>query len=317
MQTNHITYPIQQVKGQRIVMALGYFDGIHLGHQAVLAEAKRLAEELQAEPAVMTFSPHPREVLGKETNLRFMTPLPEKIQLFEEQGLQYAYIMKFDENFAKLSADQFVEEILLPLGVVGVVTGFNYRFGRYAAGTPQDLERLGQDRFVVSQVGPVLIEDVPVSSTRIRGALTEGQIELANQMLGRPYRIRGTVIHGDKRGRLMGFPTANLQGLYSYFPPNRGVYVVRVHHQQQKSYGIMNIGIRPTFTDPVPRERYEVHLLDFTGDLYDQVLGIEFLHYIRPEQKFPSMDVLVNQIHLDKQQAIQWLSAHISTSIVG
>ncbi|SFX35057.1 riboflavin kinase / FMN adenylyltransferase [Thermoactinomyces sp. DSM 45891] len=316
MQRNHITYPIRQVNNGRVVMALGYFDGIHLGHQAVLAEASRLAEELQAKPAVMTFSPHPREVLGKEANLRFMTPLPEKMQLFEKQGLQHAYIMKFDEPFAKLSADQFVEEILLPLGVVGVVTGFNYRFGRFAAGTPQDLERLGQGRFVTRQVGPVLIDQVPVSSTRIREALTTGQVELANHMLGRPYRTRGTVIHGDKRGRLMGFPTANLQELYSYFPPNRGVYVVRVFHEQRQSYGIMNIGIRPTFTDPVPRERYEVHLLDFQGDLYDQVLDIEYLHYIRPEQKFPSMDALVEQIRIDRQQAIGWLSTHTSTTLV-
>lgn len=315
MKTSHITYPVQWQDEQRIVIALGFFDGIHLGHQAVLNEAKQLAQQLDAEAAVMTFSPHPREVVGKAKDLRFMTPLPEKLQLFEKLGIEHAYVMKFDPSFSKLGADEFVEKILIPLGVIGVATGFNYRFGRFAAGTPKDLERLGKDRFIARMVEPVLVENEPVSSTRVRAAIMEGKVELAQQMLGRPYQICGTVVHGDKRGRLMGFPTANLQCLFPYFPPKRGVYVVRIRVHDESYLGIMNIGIRPTFSDPVPRERYEVHLLDFQGNLYDQLVKVEFLHYLREEQKFPSMEHLTAQLHQDREQARSWIRTHITSSV--
>jgi riboflavin kinase/FMN adenylyltransferase len=314
MDTKFLTYPIeeQRSKGaQNIVLAIGYFDGVHLGHQAVIKEAIVLAKELDAVPAVMTFHPHPREVLGQVSINRYLTPLPDKLEQFAKLGVQRTYVIKFDLDFASLNKEDFVEEVLIPLAVKGIVTGFNFTFGRCAAGKASDLPLLGQGRFETRIVEPILFGEIAVSSTRLRQALAAGNVEAAGRILGRPYEIKGEVVTGDQRGRLMGFPTANLNLLEPYIVPKRGVYIVRASVGDEKSYGIMNIGVRPTFSDPVSRERLEVHLLGKNVQLYGQILKVEFLSFIREEKKFPSVDELIKQIQSDREYAENWLKEFV------
>ncbi|TCS92552.1 bifunctional riboflavin kinase/FAD synthetase [Hazenella coriacea] len=312
MQIINLSYPFQpHTFDVEVTMALGYFDGVHLGHQAVIQEAIRLAHLSGTEPAVMTFHPHPREVLGKAKITRYLTPLSEKLASFSELGVKRAYVMKFDTEFAQLTKEEFVQQVLVPLQVKGVVTGFNYSFGRFASGKAEDLAILGKDLFTAKIVQPVEIEGKVLSSSRVRKELAEGEMEIVSQILGRPYKVKGKVVLGDQRGRKMKFPTANLQLDQPYMIPRRGVYVARVHYPTGVASGIMNIGVRPTFTENEQVEKLEVHLLDRDLDLYGQELEVEMLHFIRDEQKFSSMNALIEQIQKDRQTAEEWLAAYV------
>ncbi|WP_164491720.1 bifunctional riboflavin kinase/FAD synthetase [Staphylospora marina] len=310
METIRLSYPDGlPSSGEPVSLAIGFFDGVHRGHQAVIAEAIRLGEELGAVPAVMTFDPHPRQVLGKEQIHRFLTPLPEKLGQFRRLGVKRAYVMRFDPVLAGLDKKRFVDGVLVPLGVRAVVTGFNFAFGRGAEGKAADLPELAEGRFVTRVIAPIESGGVPVSSTRLRKALSEGDMEIARDILGRFYSLEGTVVPGDRRGRQLGFPTANLEPDEPYLLPKRGVYVVRVTDADGLAeHGVMNIGIRPTIHDPEPKERLEVHVLGFSGDLYGRVLRVEFLHFLREERKFSSLEELAEQIRRDRDQAESWLA---------
>lgn len=311
MEEVYIRYPfVEKVFSvSPLVIALGFFDGVHIGHRGVIERARQLAIKQKATLSVMTFFPHPKEVLTKnQERFRYLTPLPEKLSQFAQLGMEKAFIVEFTPEFASLSKEDFLEKFLVPLGVSGITTGFNFTFGRAAQGTPDDLRRLSAGRFEVETVSPIMLGDAPVSSTRIREALTIGKVEDAQKMLGRPYRIKGNVVPGDKRGRLLGFPTANLQLEQPYFVPRLGVYVVDVWVRELNlsALGIMNIGIRPTIDDPKPEVRWEVHLLEENVDLYEKELEIDFLHYLRPEQRFPSLQHLKAQLQQDRENAYAW-----------
>ncbi|SFJ23456.1 riboflavin kinase / FMN adenylyltransferase [Thermoflavimicrobium dichotomicum] len=308
MKVTHLSYPLQQQNGQPISLAIGFFDGVHRGHQAVIKRAKDLARELGATPAVMTFHPHPREILGQANITRYLTPLSEKLEQFAKLGVQKAYVMQFDLTFAALSKESFVQEVLLPLQVKGVATGFNFTFGRNASGKAEDLARLGKGHFRAEIVHAIQSEGIVISSTRLRQALSDGDVGIAREILGRNYQLEGIVVHGDKRGRLLGFPTANIELEQPFFTPRRGVYIVKAMFDQETAMGIMNIGVRPTFHDPTPRERLEVHLLDRQVDLYGKKMKVEFLHFLREEKKFASMEALSEQIMKDQQAAYEWLA---------
>jgi riboflavin kinase/FMN adenylyltransferase len=311
METIHLRYPLQSNKPMPpVALAIGYFDGVHLGHQAVIRQARRMAKERGIQTAVMTFHPHPREVLGQVKMSGYLTPLPEKLEQFAQLGVDRTYVMRFDRDFAGLSKESFVEEVLIPLRVQAVAVGFNFRFGHRAQGCAQDLGVLAKDRFVAEVVMPVVDEDVTVSSTRLRRALDDGEIELAHRILGRPYTLKGTVVQGDRRGRTIGFPTANVQPEGPFLIPQNGVYVVQVRRNGRIDTGVMNIGTRPTFDDPVPRHTLEVHLFDVNEDLYGQTLEVAFLHFLREEKRFDSVDALVKQIQADVKQARNWLTTH-------
>jgi riboflavin kinase/FMN adenylyltransferase len=269
-----------------------------------------MAQERGIQTAVMTFHPHPREVLGQVRISRYLTPLPEKLKKFAQLGVDRTYVMRFDRDFAGLSRESFVEEVLIPLRVQAVAVGFNFRFGHRAQGCAQDLAVLAKKRFVAEVVLPVVDDGVTVSSTRLRRALGDGEMELARRILGRPYTVKGTVVHGDRRGRTIGFPTANVQPEEPYLIPKNGVYVVQVRRNGRIDTGVMNIGTRPTFDDPVPRHTLEVHLFDVNEDLYGQTLEVAFLHFLREEKRFDSVDALVEQIRMDVAQARNWLMTH-------
>ncbi|MFD1426258.1 riboflavin kinase/FMN adenylyltransferase [Kroppenstedtia sanguinis] len=310
METIHLTYPLKiQSEVPPVSLAIGYFDGVHLGHQSVIGQARQMAEELGTSPAVMTFHPHPREVLGKASVSRYLTPLSEKLLRFAELGVQRVYVMKFDRELASKTQEEFVEEVLIPLRVRGVTVGFNFTFGRGAEGKAEDLNRLSDGRFQVEIVHPIASDGDFVSSTRLRQTLDSGDVEAALKILGRPYSLRGEVVQGNRRGRTIGFPTANIQLQDPFIIPATGVYVVRVHREgvSKDLFGMMNIGYRPTFRDPDPVKTLEVHLFDLDENLYGDRLEVEFLHRIRGEQPFASVTALTEQLKSDEENSRGWL----------
>ncbi|MDR6224220.1 bifunctional riboflavin kinase/FAD synthetase [Desmospora profundinema] len=308
MKTIHLSHPHIPVPDAALSMAIGYFDGVHLGHQAVIQRAVQMGKSLNAQTAVMTFDPHPREVLGKGGVTDYLTPLSEKLEQFSCLGVDRVYVMRFDREFAAKTKEAFVRDVLLPLNVRGVAVGFNFNFGRGAEGKPDDLSRLGEGRIQVEVVGPVDRIGLPVSSTRLRQTLDEGRVEEAATILGRPYSLAGRVVEGDRIGRTIGYPTANLSLEEPYRIPATGVYVVEVLRGEATLAGMMNVGYRPTFTDSDPSLRLEVHLFDFSGDLYGEELKVAFLHRLRGEERFGSVEGLMDQLRTDEKNARVWLS---------
>ncbi len=305
MQIYDVKYPISIPQNRHdIVLAIGYFDGVHLGHQQVIKAAKERANLLGIPCAVMTFHPHPREVLGQQAFPHAVTPINEKMLMFKELGVDESYIVQFDKIFSTVSPKHFIDEVLLPLGVKAVVIGFNYTFGHKGAGTVEQLKRYSEGRYIVDVVDPVLIEGEQVSSTLIRERLLNGGVDSVSTLLGRPYKIRGKVIRGEGRGKKLGFPTANIMLSDSYYIPRTGVYAVKVKSHGHGYEGVMNVGYKPTFHRDETDISLEVHLFDYHADLYETQLEIEFISYLRGEKKFDSIELLVEQIKKDCEQAI-------------
>ncbi|MGE0489291.1 MAG: bifunctional riboflavin kinase/FAD synthetase [Vulcanimicrobiota bacterium] len=277
-------------------LALGFFDGFHRGHQAIVAEAIR-----RGPATVFTFRNHPASMLDSRRCPPLLTTFPERVALLEQFGAEVVY-RDFDRAFSQVSPEAFASEVLAQLlGARRVVVGENYRFGHKAAGDAALLAKLGDELgFEVTVVTPVKDGDW-ISSTRVRALVEAGELAMAGELLGRPYFLTSTVERGDQRGRQLGFPTANLPLPEEKVIPQRGVYAVTVTHRQAQFGGVANLGIRPTFDGTRPL--LEVHLLDFDGDLYDQDLTVDFVKRLRPEQKFPGIEALVAQIQTDVNQA--------------
>ena len=294
---------------QGCVVALGNFDGVHLGHQAVINEAGRQARALGALFAVMTFEPHPRLLFQPDAAPFRITPFRVKTRLIEELGADLCLMQHFDAAFAAHSAHDFVAHTLVQhLGIKGVVVGHDYVFGQGRQGNPAFLQTMGRQLGFDVTVLPAVATAAGMvhSSTQVRKELVDGQPAQAAAILGRPWEIEGRVVHGDKRGRTIGFPTANL-GLEDFLRPASGVYAVRVMVDGVWLPGVANFGHRPTFdkTD----ELLEVHILDFSGDLYGRHLRVQMVDFIRPEQKFAGPEALKDQIMRDVSSARTRLAA--------
>lgn len=306
MEIIHLSYPLDREETYpSCVLSIGYFDGIHLGHRRVVQRGIDKAKEWECTGAVMTFDPHPREVLGKSEHIQHLTPLEDKLSIFEKMGVERTYVVHFDIAFSAIYPQDFVEEFLLPLHVRHVVVGFDYTFGHRGKGTAETMKSLGQNRFDVDIVGPVNRLGEKVSSTVIRDYLHQGEMKLANQLLGRPYYVEGDVIHGEKRGETIGFPTANLRLKKKYFVPKTGVYGVNVMINGDVYNGVMNIGIKPTFENEKKEKSIEVYIMNWDGSLYGEEIGVEILFFIRSEQKFSGVDELKRQIEQDIRTAEQ------------
>jgi len=313
MEVLQIAYPIPDSIAERIpqngqTIAIGDFDGVHLGHREVIGRAVAAGKRLEVPSSVMTFHPHPREVLGSAENLSYLTPLTRKLEKFEELGVDTVYVVTFDTTLAALSPASFVEHVLQRLRVKSVSVGFNFTFGHRGSGTAPLLRQLGEGRFEVEIVDPFVVEGERVSSTLIREAIMSGHVERAAAMLGTAYEVEGSVIAGEGRGRTIGMPTANLSVTEQVVKPENGVYAVTANIMSGKDAGkrlrgVMNVGFKPTFHQSLPAPTWEVHLLDYSGDLYDSILRIAFHARIRNERKFPSVDALVEQIRQDIEQA--------------
>jgi riboflavin kinase/FMN adenylyltransferase len=290
------------------VIALGNFDGFHLGHQRVVAEAVSWARE-QGRPAIVaTFDPHPVRHFAPHVPPFRLTTLEQREELFAAAGADAMLVFDFDNALASLSAGQFVADLLgAHLGASGVVTGDDFTFGKARGGNIGVLREVGGTCGIETRaIGPVLESGLPVSSSRIRDALKAGDCATVERLLTRPFAVRGEVIHGDKRGRTIGYPTANLD-MGNYLRPRYGIYAVtgRLLATGEVLKGAANLGVRPTF-DP-PREVLEPYFFDFDGDLYGQEIEVAFRHFLRPEAKFETLDALMAQMSADCDRARELL----------
>ncbi len=297
-------------------LALGFFDGVHPGHQAVIKKAVDEARVHNAIPAVITFKEHPRALtLGKSPPL--LTMPDQRLQICEELGIEAALLLSFTEELCRLAPEDYVQQVLVEsMGACSLSVGYNHRFGRNRIGTPELLGELGQSKgFHVHSSAEVLIDGIAVSSSRIRDALAQCDVELAKRLLGRPYSVKGVVSRGDGRGRTIGFPTANTSTPEELILPGLGVYSGICKLEDGKNYPcIINIGLRPTFAGDNKTPRVEVHIFDFNADIYGQELSVRFLHFIRPEQRFESVDALKSQILKDCALARQQLAINGQTA---
>lgn len=282
------------------MVTLGTFDGVHIGHQKIVQQLLNSAHQSNCESVILTFFPHPRMVLQDQSEIRLLNSIQERTQLLEKTGLDHLIIHPFDKTFSRLTAEEFVKDILVDqLNIQKIVIGYDHRFGRNRTADIHDLIDFGHKfGFDVEQISAQQIEAVSVSSTKIRTALLEGNIALANQYLGYHYQLSGTVVHGRKLGRTIGFPTANIAIDVDYkLIPKKGVYIVQSIIEHQIVYGMMNIGTNPTVDGQ--ELSVEVYYLDFDGDLYEKTVSVSLLDHIRDELKFDSIDALKKAIQDD------------------
>ena len=283
------------LKSSPLALAIGNFDGVHLGHQALLNKLCEVAKARNLTPAVMTFEPHPREFFTPSNAPARLCNLREKLEYLQSANVQNVFVCAFNKRFAAITADEFMQNILRnSLNANTIMVGEDFKFGAKRAGTVADFKSNGFNLISMSRVD---FNSERVSSTRVRDALFSGNLALAEQLLGRHYSIAGRVVHGAKRGRELGFPTANIHMRHDR-PALTGVYAVKLDGLNS----VANLGVRPTFKHGVvgvPKLLLEVHVLDFNGDLYGQHVHVEFLHKIREEMKFDSLDALKTQIAAD------------------
>lgn len=292
------------------VVTSGTFDGVHVGHQKIIHRLNELAATQGGESVVLTFWPHPRLVVSKtpDSPVQLLTTIDEKAEILADLGVQHLLVLPFTRDFSELSAESYVQEILLQgIGTKTLIIGYDHRFGKNRSGG-FDFLQTNKHRFgvEVEEISRQEIDNSAISSTKIREALYKGSVEIANELLGRAYSFKGVVVKGRQLGRTIGFPTANIYVSENYkLIPQNGVYAVRVHCRNKSLAGIMNIGTRPT-VDGIGRTN-EVHIFDFNEDIYGETLTVQLHHFIRPEKKFTSLDDLKAQILLDKQVAISKL----------
>ncbi|NMO96206.1 bifunctional riboflavin kinase/FAD synthetase [Paenibacillus lemnae] len=311
MEIVSLSFPltVEQISrhGHAQTAAIGQFDGLHLGHASVISTAVEISRREGHPAAVMTFFPHPKDVMRKGNYEGYLTPQEDKQKLLADMGVDVLYVMNFNEEFSLVSPEQFISEVLKPLQLHTIVVGFDFRFGHKGAGHADMLHEMSGGMMEVVIVPPLLVDGEKVGSSPIRTALQAGRMDEVNRSLGRHYRISGTVIHGEKRGRQIGFPTANLELKAPYVTPAQGVYAVRAHCSSDGVWreGVMSIGLKPTFHEGMAEPVYEVHLLDFEGDLYGQVMTVDLIAFIRGQLKFNSINELIDRISQDVNETRQ------------
>lgn len=287
------------------VLTLGMFDGVHIGHQCIIQKLIQIAEEIDGESTLLTFEPHPRLVLSDgQADLQLLTPLEEKVELLEKNGLQNLILHPFTKDFSQLSSEEFVRELLIgQMNVHTIVIGYDHHFGRNREGNFEQLKKLSQElNFNLVKLEEVRNDDLHISSTQIRNGLFDGNVEFAQKGLGRFYSLKGKVVHGDKLGRTLGFPTANLELPQYKLIPKNGVYFVKVNFKNNSYKGLLSIGTRPTVTNS-EEKRVEVFILDLKEEIYGETLDLELIQFIRDDMKFDSLDELVLQMNLDLKVA--------------
>jgi riboflavin kinase / FMN adenylyltransferase len=307
VETYYITKPDDYIgeKNTPIVLALGFFDGVHLGHQKVINSAISIAKDQGAKAAVMTFHPHPTVVLRQDNHVSYITPLKEKLERISDLGVEICFVIKFEEDFAKLTPQQFVDKYIIAYQTIHVVAGFDFSYGALGRGTMETLPFHSRGTFSQSVIGKVEKEAVKISSTLIRQLIAQGNVATIPEYLGRHYSVCGTVVHGEKRGRTIGFPTANVKLDNHYICPENGVYSVKIKVLDQVYEGVCNIGHKPTFHNDYETS-IEVHIFNFASDIYGEKITIEWHKRIRTEKKFSSVDDLVRQIKEDKTVALTY-----------
>lgn len=307
----NIYHSLDSIQGlKNAVVTSGTFDGVHIGHQKILNRLKEISSLSDGESVVLTFWPHPRMVVSEDSQgLQLLSTIDEKIALFEQLGIHHLVIIPFTRAFSELTSEEFIQQVLVSkIGTKKLVIGYDHRFGRNREGSFEFLKTNAPAYgFEVEEIPRQDIEDLAISSTRIRQALRSGQVSVARGLLGRAYSLSGTVVKGKQLGRTIGFPTANLQLHEDYkLVPCNGVYVIKAYYQGNAYPAMLNIGVRPTVDGTV--RTIEAHIFDFNKEIYGEDLTLELLHYLRPEQKFDGLDALVAQIKKDQQNAIDYFS---------
>lgn len=292
---------------KKTILTLGTFDGVHFGHKKILEKLTQSTENDKYESLVLTFFPHPRMVLQEGSDIKLLNTLEEKIALLDKIGIQNLVIHPFDESFSRLTAEEFVKNILVDqFHIHKIIIGHDHRFGRNRTANIKDLKEFGkQYNFEVEEISAQEINEVSVSSTKIRQALDDGNVALANKYLGYDYSLTGIVTKGKQLGRTIGFPTANLK-LEENFKliPKNGVYIVKSTINSRIVLGMMNIGFNPTVEGD--KQTIEINFFDFDKDLYDQKITVSILERIRSEQKFESIALLSAQLQKDKKTALDY-----------
>ena len=294
---------------KKTILTLGTFDGVHIGHKKILDKVINSTENSKYESLVLTFFPHPRMVLQENSEIKLLNTIAEKVDLLEKMGIHNLVIHPFDETFSRLTAEEFVKTVLVEkFNIHKIIIGYDHRFGRNRTANIDDLIDFGlKYNFAVEQISVQEIDAISVSSTKIRKALSDGDMTLANNYLGYEYFLSGTVFKGKQLGRTIGFPTANIRIEEDYkLIPKKGAYIVQSVINKSVVHGIMNIGFNPTVLGE--SLSLEIHFLDFHEDLYDQKISVTLLKYLRPEQKFESLEALKIQLESDKTEALMYFN---------
>jgi riboflavin kinase / FMN adenylyltransferase len=293
-----------QAKGRKVCLAIGFFDGVHLGHQQIIRQTTTDARQHEALALILTFDKHPNTVIAPDRAPALIYPLEQKLRVIESLEADVTLVVHFDKAFSERGGEEFVRTLAGEAGPIrSICVGANFTFGHKRSGNVELLRRLGAElKFTVHGQAAVALDGKAVSSTRIRQAISTGNLDAASQMLGRAYSLVGPVVTGDQVGRKLGFPTANLDVVGLVLPPS-GVYVAQAKTSGTLHRAVVNIGSRPTLQSPQPQLRVEAHLLEFSGDLYGKTLKLIFVEKLRDEKKFPSLEDLRDQIARDISKA--------------
>lgn len=305
MRTIELTYPhtllLEEIP--ETVAAIGFFDGIHMGHQKVIKTAVSEAKNKGMESAVITFHPHPSVILNKEIqHVKYITPLREKQEILQQLNVDRLYIIKFNKELSLLSPQHFIDHFIKDLHIKHLIAGFDYTFGHKGQGNMTEISTYADGSFQSTIIEKVSLDDEKISSTNIRSFLQNGHVEEANTLLGRKLSVRGIVVDGDKRGKTIGYPTANLQIAEDVLMPKNGVYAVKVFYKNISYEGMANLGTKPTFNEKGIIPSLEINIFDYNNDLYGEELKVEWCKFIRNERKFNGVEELVNQIKEDEKQ---------------
>ena len=291
----------QNSGSRKVCVAIGVFDGVHLGHQQVIRQTITDAQQHEAISVVVTFDCHPNSVVAPDRNPSLIYPLSKKLRVIESMGINTTFLIHFDKIFSQIPAEEFIRNLARDFkNIHSICVGSNFTFGHKRQGNVELLKKLGDElKFAVHGLAAVSLDGERVSSTRIRDAIRGGNLDSASQMLGRPYSLAGKIIEGDKVGRKLGFPTANLDIAGLVLPPN-GVYAAHAAEVAGQTYrAAVNIGVRPTMQSSTPQLHVEAHLLDFSSDLYGKEMELTFVEKLRDEQKFSAPEILKQQIAKD------------------
>jgi len=296
---------------QNTVLTIGTFDGVHIGHQKIIKRLVEVANNKGLQPSLLTFFPHPRMILQKDANIKLINTISEKELLLKRFGITNLVVKKFTKDFSRLTAEAFVEDILVDqLKAKHVIIGYDHHFGRNRNANINDLRQFGEQfDFDVEEISMQDINDVAISSTKIRAALNDGDIKTANTYLGYNFMLTGTIIKGKGIGKTINYPTANLKIEETYkLIPKQGVYIVQAIIDNVLEFGMMNIGINPTVSGT--DQSIEIHFFNLNKSLYDKKLSVQLLHRLRDEQKFDSLDLLKKQLEIDNYNASEFLKTY-------